>query len=240
MPYFTPLYCGATCSGRCCATTALVPERRRPSPRRLLRGRGLRPQRPSRPEPRLAPRSSRAGAVFEAERIFEAQPVSSPASAAASWPQAGLAAEAVLAATPGGWRRQPGGEPAPRVAFFAAGRAARARGRSASEAAASIRRLRRRQAQRKHQPPPRVASAPAFGGARLAVVELEADLAVGLRTRIRLERAPRARRDESQQVGPALGQQLSHLRALDRPLQDHPPGAEVARACSAPTAFSQM
>src|SRR5262249_17023644 len=71
-------------------------------------------------------------------------------------------------------------------------------------------------------------AAPSARLRRIARLELEADLAVGLANEIRGERPPRARRDELQEIGLARREQLLHLRPLDWPLQDHAPRTEIA------------
>ena len=68
---------------------------------------------------------------------------------------------------------------------------------------------------------------------RRARLELEADLAVGLLHQERLEAAALLRDEAGQQVGAAGREQLLHLLALDRLLQDHAAGAEVAGALRA-------
>src|SRR5687767_11734492 len=67
---------------------------------------------------------------------------------------------------------------------------------------------------------------PVFSGARL---ELEPDLAVGLLHQERLELPVLLRHEPGQEVGAPGLEQLLHLRALDRLLQDETAGAEVAR-----------
>ena len=71
-------------------------------------------------------------------------------------------------------------------------------------------------------------AAPPAGLRRVPGLEFEADLAIRLPHEKRRERAARACRNELQEIGLAAGEQLLHLRRLDRPLQDHAPRAEIA------------
>jgi hypothetical protein len=84
------------------------------------------------------------------------------------------------------------------------------------------------------------AAAQRLACAVLARLEFEADLAVRLSYQIRREWAPRARGDELQQIGLAGGEQLLHLLALDRALQDHPAGAKIAGLACADGFFAHV
>src|SRR5262249_57054810 len=65
---------------------------------------------------------------------------------------------------------------------------------------------------------------------RRARLKFEADLAVGLLDEERLEAAPLLGHESVQEIGAPGREQLLHLLALDRLLQDQAAGAEIAAA----------
>src|SRR5262249_14260087 len=82
------------------------------------------------------------------------------------------------------------------------------------------------------------ASAPAL--ALVPRLELEADLAVGLPHEVSGERPAGASRNELQQVGLAGGEELLHLLAFDRALENDAPRAEVASLSGSDRALAHV